>query len=170
MEGRASTWRKDDTRLHIDSFPSSPTGGARLLRVFSNINPGGRARTWRTGEAFETIARQHLSGVSGPVAGTHYLLEALGITKGRRSAYDHFMLGLHDSMKANIAYQSEAAHSVYEFQAGSTWSVFSDQVVHAAMAGQHALELTFLVPVDCMENPALAPLHVLERLLGRTLV
>ena len=39
------TWRKDDTRLHVDSFPATPSGGRRILRVFSNVNPdGGRAR------------------------------------------------------------------------------------------------------------------------------
>jgi hypothetical protein len=44
---RVSSWRKDDTRLHVDSFPASPSGGRRILRVFSNVNPGGRARRWR---------------------------------------------------------------------------------------------------------------------------
>ena len=33
IEGRESSWRKDDTRLHVDAFPSNPTRGARLLRV-----------------------------------------------------------------------------------------------------------------------------------------
>src|SRR5436305_9378961 len=37
--GRAVSWRKDDARLHIDAFPSRPNHGARILRVFSNINP-----------------------------------------------------------------------------------------------------------------------------------
>src|SRR5436189_5693196 len=29
IAGRASSWRKDDTRLHVDSFPATPTGGRR---------------------------------------------------------------------------------------------------------------------------------------------
>ena len=40
IAGRASSWRKDDTRLHIDSFPATPVHGKRILRVFSNVNPG----------------------------------------------------------------------------------------------------------------------------------
>src|SRR5262245_64954965 len=43
IAGRASTWRKDDTRLHVDSFPATPTGGRRILRVFTNVNPNGRS-------------------------------------------------------------------------------------------------------------------------------
>src|SRR5262249_8810889 len=50
IAGRASSWRKDDTRLHIDSFPATPVHGRRILRVFSNVNPDARARSWRIGE------------------------------------------------------------------------------------------------------------------------
>ena len=39
IAGRVTSWRKDDTRLHVDSFPSSPTQGRRILRVFTNIQP-----------------------------------------------------------------------------------------------------------------------------------
>src|SRR5205823_11684152 len=36
IAGRASSWRKDDTRLHIDAFPATPVQGRRILRVFTN--------------------------------------------------------------------------------------------------------------------------------------
>src|SRR4051812_7964491 len=52
VSGRATSWRKDDTRLHVDSFPSQPTQGRRLLRVFADVNPDGRPRRWRIGEPF----------------------------------------------------------------------------------------------------------------------
>src|SRR6202008_838257 len=44
IAGRATSWRKDDTRPHIDSFPATPVQGRRILRVFTNVNPGGRPR------------------------------------------------------------------------------------------------------------------------------
>ena len=47
IAGRHTSWRKDDTRLHIDSFPASPVQGRRILRVFSNVNPKDRVRSWR---------------------------------------------------------------------------------------------------------------------------
>lgn len=167
---RSTSWRKDDTRLHVDSFPSSPVRGNRILRVFSNVNPHGQSRTWRLGESFESVARRYLPSLPGPVWGVSPLLGMLGITKGRRSAYDHFMLQLHDRMKADLDYQSEADQIVCEFHAGSTWIAFTDQVSHAAMRGQYALEQSFYLPVTCMLDPSQAPLRILQRLAGRELI
>lgn len=167
--GRPSSWRKDDTRLHVDSFPSSPTQGQRILRLFSNVNPTGRGRLWRLGEPFEDVARRYVPSIPKPVRGISLVLEALGITKTRRSAYDHYMLYLHDRMKADLPYQSAAKQQQHEFPAGSTWLVYTDQVSHAAMSGQHLLEQTFHLPVDAMLDPLQSPLRILERLLGRRL-
>ena len=113
VEGRTTSWRKDDTRLHVDSFPSSPTQGRRILRLFTNVHPENRPRTWRLGESFEGVARRYLPSLHRPVWGSSALLQALGITKSRRSAYDHFMLQLHDQMKADTAYQAQAAVSAH---------------------------------------------------------
>ncbi len=170
IAGRQTSWRKDDTRLHVDSFPSSPVRGKRILRVFSNINPHGQGRTWRLGESFENVARRYLPSLPPPVWGVSPLLELLGITKGRRSAYDHFMLQLHDRMKLDADYQAAAEQIVFEFHAGSTWMVFTDQVPHAAMQGQYALEQTFYLPDTCMQDASRAPLQILQRLSGRVLV
>ena len=54
--GRAVSWRKDDSRLHVDAFPSRPNHGERILRVFSNVSPD-EDRVWRVGESFEAVAR-----------------------------------------------------------------------------------------------------------------
>lgn len=167
---RPTSWRKDDTRLHIDSFPSSPIQGKRILRVFSNINPHGQSRTWRVGESFENVARRYLPSLPAPVWGVSQMLRLLKITKGRRSAYDHFMLQIHDRMKGDLVYQSEVDHHACEFHAGSTWIAFTDQVSHAAMTGQYVLEQTFHLPVTSMQDPSQAPLRILERLTGRRLV
>jgi hypothetical protein len=167
---RSTSWRKDDTRLHVDSFPSSPVQGKRILRVFSNVNPHGKNRTWRIGESFENVARRYLPASPGPVWGASRLFAMLGIIKGRRSAYDHFMLQMHDRMKADLDYQSQVDQIVFEFHAGSTWIAYTDQVSHAAVAGQHALEQTFYLPVACMQDPSQAPLLILQRLAGRELV
>lgn len=167
---RAASWRKDDTRLHVDSFPSSPVQGKRILRVFSNVNPQGKSRSWRLGEPFENVARRYLPALSRPVWGSSPLLKLTGITKSRRSAYDHFMLQLHDRMKADMDYQSQVDQVAFDFPAGSTWMTFTDQASHAAMVGQHAFEQTFYLPVACMQEPSLSPLRVLERLANRALI
>ncbi|MGR9108650.1 MAG: Kdo hydroxylase family protein [Gammaproteobacteria bacterium] len=168
--GRSTSWRKDDTRLHVDSFPSMPVHGNRILRVFSNINPSGQPRAWRIGEPFERVASRFLPSLAAPAWGSSELLRFLRVTKIRRSPYDHFMLQLHDQMKADFEYQSSANQILFNFPPGSSWIVFTDQVSHAAMAGQYLLEQTFYLPVASMADPAKSPLRILERLTGRKLV
>lgn len=169
IEGRATSWRADDTRLHVDTFPSMPTRGDRILRVFSNVNHEGRPRVWKVGGSFESVARRFQTELRAPVWGAHAALRALRITKRLRSPYDHYMLQLHDRMKADQEYQSGGDQSTCSFPAGSTWMVYTDQVPHAALSGIHQLEQTFYVPVARLANQATAPLRVLETLVGRTL-
>jgi len=170
IAGRKTTWRHDDTRLHIDSFPATPVQGRRILRLFTNVNPDGRPRSWRLGEPFEEVAQRFGDRLRIPLPFSLELLRLTGITKSRRSAYDALMLQLHDLMKADLAYQARAQQMPIDFPAGSTWIGFTDQVSHAAMAGQYQLEQTFLLPVDAMERPEGSPLRVLERLKDRRLV
>ena len=170
IAGRETTWRKDDTRLHVDSFPATPSGGRRILRVFSNVNPDGRARAWRIGDDFDAVARRFAPRLRMPWPGSGRLLALLRVTRTRRSAYDALMLQLHDCMKADEAFQRESPQSRVDLPAGSTWLAFTDQVSHAATAGQYQLEQTFLLPVDAMTEPDRSPLRILERLKGRPLV
>ncbi|HEY7291603.1 MAG TPA: Kdo hydroxylase family protein [Vicinamibacterales bacterium] len=169
IAGRVTSWRKDDTRLHIDSFPATPSGGQRILRLFSNVNPHGRPRSWRVGGEFEPVARRFGSGLKTPWPGKGQLLALLRITKTARSAYDALMLQLHDAMKADEDFQRTTPQEAVDFPAGTTWMAFTDQVGHAAMAGQYQLEQTFLLPVDAMREPDRSPLRVLEKLKGRPL-
>ncbi|CDG84647.1 Kdo hydroxylase family protein [Janthinobacterium agaricidamnosum] len=169
ISGRVTSWRKDDTRLHVDSFPSSPNRGERILRIFSNVNPNGLSRVWKLGAPFEDVAQRFLRSAGKPFPGSATLLQYLGLTKSRRSAYDHYMLQLHDKMKADLAYQAQVPHTVHAFMPGQTWMVYTDQVSHAALSGQHVLEQTWLLPPEAMAEPSHSPLAVLERLLGAKL-
>ena len=170
ISGRETTWRHDDTRLHIDSFPATPVQGRRILRLFTNVNPDSRPRSWRLGEPFEEVAQRFGDELRIPLPFKLELLRLTGITKSRRSAYDALMLQLHDCMKADLAYQAQASQTPIDFPAGSTWIAFTDQVSHAAMAGQYQLEQTFLLPVDAMLRPERSPFRILERLKDRPLV
>lgn len=169
IAGRASSYRKDDTLLHVDAFPATPNQGRRILRVFSNINPAGQTRHWRIGEPFAEVATRFLPLVSKPWPGSATLLKWLKITKSRRTTYDHLMLQIHDRMKADLSYQANAFQQDIHFSPGATWIVQTDHVSHAAIAGQHVLEQTFYLPVTAMVNPALSPLRILEKLTGRVL-
>jgi hypothetical protein len=169
IAGRVTSWRKDDKRLHVDSFPSWPVQGRRILRLFCNVNPDGQPRTWRLGEPFADVAQRFWPRLAPAGWLKPRLLAWFRVTRGERMAYDHYMLELHDAMKSDTAYQQTASQEHIDFPTGSAWACFTDQVSHAAMAGQHQLEQTFTLPVEAMQAPSTAPLAVLERLAGKPL-
>ncbi|MBA3696606.1 MAG: Kdo hydroxylase family protein [Methylotenera sp.] len=164
--GRITSWRKDDSRLHADAFPSRPTHGERILRVFTNVNPYGKPRVWKVGEPFADMARKFLSEVPHYSKMQAKLLHMLGITKSVRGEYDHAMLHLHDLVKADLDYQQHAPQMRSEFPANSTWIVYSDQVLHAVLAGQHMMEQTLHVAPEYLHYPEASPKKTLETLLN----
>jgi len=169
VDTRVMSKRKDDRRLHVDAFPSNPNQGRRILRVFTNVHPQGLERVWEVAEDdFEAYARRWIAKVKPGSGGA--LLEAIGLTKGRRTRYDSVMLQLHDKTKLDDAWQLAEPKARLQFPPGSTWIVFTDSVLHAALSGQHAFEQTFYLPPDAMAEPARAPVRVLERLMGQPLV
>ena len=169
VEDHKLSWRKDDTLLHADAFPSRPNRGERILRVFTNVHPGNAPRVWKVGDLFDDTAREFAPRVKPPLPGSAAVLRALRITKSRRSPYDHLMLGMHDAMKRDAAYQARNSHLVFGFPSGSTWICFSDQTAHAALSGQFMMEQTLHLPLEQQYFPERAPLRVLERLRGRAL-
>jgi len=169
VEQRPQSARHDDRRLHVDAFPTRPMRGRRILRVFSNVAPDGTVRRWNVGEPFGDFAAKFLPRVRRPIPGSASALALFGMTSGRRSAYDRIMLGLHDAGKLDEGYQAEAPRTALLFPPGSTWIVYTDQVLHAALAGRFAFEQTFHLPIEAMARPEQSPLRVLERLTGRAL-
>ncbi len=169
IAGRKSSWRKDDTRLHVDAFPSQPTHGHRILRVFCNVNPAGKPRVWRVGEPFEDVARRFLPGIGRPFPGSARFKRMLGLTKSVQSEYDFVMLKLHDAMKADDSYQGSVGQEPVLFRPGTTWICYADSVSHAALSGQHQFEQTIEIPLGVMKDVNKSPLRILERLRNRAL-
>ena len=174
VEGRAYSVISDDRLLHVDAFPSRPMkDGRRILRFFANIAPhspnGGGARHWEVGEDFTDFVAKFAPRIKPHFPGKSWLYDRLGVTRGRRSAYDEMMLSLHDSAKRDAQYQKTAPHTKLDFPPGSCWLVYTDQVLHAALKGEFALEQTFHFDVAHMGEPDTAPIKVLERITGKAL-
>jgi hypothetical protein len=170
IDGRPTTPQRDDRRLHVDAFPSRPMGGRRILRVFSNVSIEGRDRVWQVGEPFERFAKRFLPRLNE-------MFQERGAAGGApadgppgRTRYDRAMLRLHDLAKGDSGYQETAPRERIEFPPGSTWVVFTDQVLHAVLSGRQALEQTFHIPVATQRHPQTAPIRVLERLAGRSFI
>ncbi|PCI76077.1 3-deoxy-D-manno-oct-2-ulosonic acid (Kdo) hydroxylase [Candidatus Aerophobetes bacterium] len=162
--------KKDDKKLHVDAFPSNPTQGSRILRVFTNINPSNKPRIWKIGEPFSKVALRFMPTISAPLPLASFLLHQMHITKSRRTPYDHYMLRLHDRMKESSEYQESVEAELFAFQPGATWIVFTDQVSHAVLSGQHVLEQTFSVSNEGLAYKATSPCSILEGLVGKKLI
>ena len=174
-EGRDLPWKKRNDLLHTDAFPTRPTHGNLILRFFANINPT-RERVWLTSDPFPALAQKYAldAGLPGiPAAGGagnwKRAAQALGLPVVNRSPYDEFMLGFHDYLKKNGAYQRDCPKYRFHFPPGSAWMVFTDVVPHAVLSGQYAVEQTFIVSKDSLAAPELAPVRILERLSSKRL-
>lgn len=174
-EGRSLPLHKRNDLLHVDSFPTRPTGGARILRVFVNISRS-KPRVWLTGEPFSDLAARFsdllgLQEFAGkrPNSPFRRAAFAMGFGGDLHTRYDRFMLHFHDWLKENSEYQKDANATRLEFPPLSCWMVFTDTVPHAVLSGQHAMEQTFIIPIDAMVEPDVAPIRVLERMSGKPL-
>jgi 3-deoxy-D-manno-octulosonic acid hydroxylase-like protein len=174
--GRRLPLRARNDLCHVDSFPTRPSRGDRLLRVFTNVNPTA-PRVWLCGGTFDDLAgrfavssglldRARRPSLAGRL---RRLGRALGLPVTVRPPYDEFMLSFHHFLKANAAYQEAEPKVRLDFPPGSTWIVFTDMVSHAVLSGQYALEQTFVVARDSLVVPDKAPIAILERLAGARL-
>ncbi len=68
---------------------------------------------------------------------------------------------------ATRRYQKNAPHTSLDFPPGSSWLVYTDQVLHAALKGEFALEQTFHFDVAEMGEPDQAPIRVLGTVDGK---
>jgi hypothetical protein len=143
--------------------------GRRIMRLFSNVNPGHAPRIWNVGEPFAEMAEKILPRVKEPTAVSSWFRAATFQTRGVRSAYDNLMLGLHDGAKLDMDYQRATSKTEIAFPPGTTWLCYTDQVMHAALSGQFVLEQTFHLDIDAMAHPDRAPIRVLEKMTGRAL-
>jgi hypothetical protein len=178
-QNREASVHKRNDLMHVDAFPSRPTRGGRILRVFTNINPQ-RNRVWEVTEPFDAIAKKYaqaagLNELTAQTPGRFIfkslapVFKAVGVKGTDRSAYDRFMLRFHDYLKENNDYQKNYPKERIEFPPNSSWLVYTDTVPHSVLSGQYALEQTFIVPMEAMVAPQHAPIRVLEGMVGRAL-
>ena len=171
-QGRDLSLHKRNDLLHVDAFPSRPTHGGRIMRIFVNINPAA-GRVWKLGQPFHaflpTVAKANrLSPPYRGAAGRALARVAagVGLPVPVRSRYDEFMLYLHDWLKESDDFQKNSGAREVEFPPGCCWMVYTDGVPHAVLSGKYALEQTFIVPRTALVTAEVAPVSVLESTTG----
>ena len=156
--------------LHFDAFPSRPTRGHRILRLYVNINPTDD-RVWATADTFAKVLEKFgpQVGMSGHRGAdwVHRLGQGLlGLFQPNvleRTEYDDFMLRLHHFLKTNDEFQERASRHLWHFKPGTAWLLFSDTISHAELRGQHALEHSFFVAPETLALPEESPPMLLRR-------
>jgi hypothetical protein len=159
--------------IHVDSFPSRPTQGHRILRFFVNVNPT-EPRIWVTSDAFPQLLERYGRKVGLPGAGGLGWSERLKESvvrlfhpgRQRRSVYDSFMLRFHDFLKGSDDFQEHCPKRYWTFAPGAAWMCFTDGVSHAVLRGRYALEHSYFVAPQGLTMPDLSPASVLERACG----
>lgn len=153
--------------LHIDHFPTRPSFGRRILRVYVNIDPAD-SHVWSVSERFPELLARFAAKNRVPartieqwISPTQSMVRLFRGKKASRSAYDAWMLRLHDFLKENQGFQTKAARKVHTFAPGTMWALFADGVAHAQLRGRFALEHSFFVDSSCLLNPEDAPVAVL---------
>src|SRR5262249_31348341 len=89
--------------LHVDAFPSRPTNGYRILRLFVNVNLT-EPRIWVTSDPFGKLLERFAAQVGLPTGQPRnwtsrirrQVLQLLRPGRPQRSVYDAFMLRFHD--------------------------------------------------------------------------
>jgi hypothetical protein len=175
--GRRLSLHSRNDLLHFDNFPSRPSHGDRLLRLFTNINPD-RPRIWITTDHFEALAghfAQRIGLYRKPKTIerlkqlTTRAAASVGLPVVNRPPYDQFMLKFHHAMKEDAEFQTKCHKDRWEFPPGSSWIVFTDGTSHACLSGQYMLEQTFIVRRSILVCPEKAPISILEKLAGHPL-
>jgi hypothetical protein len=132
--------------LHLDAFPSRPTRGYRILRLFVNLNPSDE-RVWVTSETFARLLERFGPKVGLPVGDGSNWARRLG----------QGLLGLFQpGMQERTPYDSP----------GTAWLAFTDALSHAELRGQYALEHSFFVAPQSLALPEEAPAALLQRACG----
>ena len=159
--------------LHIDAFPSRPTQGHRILRLYVNIHPT-EPRVWVTSDTFDKLLARYSARIGLPNMFTEGwawrfgqgLLNVFQPGSSERTIYDRFMLRFHHFLKTNDHFQERSPKRFWHFAPGTAWLAFTDSLSHADLRGRFALEHSFFIDPQSLALPDLAPAALLERACG----
>lgn len=176
-KGRKMRLRARNDLIHVDSFPTRPIFGDRILRTFININPSD-VRVWRTSDTFEKLTETFQNQVkmpgdlnkitADPPSALDSIKKAFGLKANGTSPYDSWMLDFHNFLKENNEFQEKCRKDIWQFPPNSSWIVFTDMVSHSVLSGKFALEQTIIVDKQDLVLPEKAPINILKRVYNRS--
>jgi len=162
--------------LHVDAFPTRPTNGWRILRVFVNINPS-EPRVWVTSDPFARLLEKYGEKAGLPRADMPLLTRIVQTVPRlfresvlRRPEYDHFMHRFHNYLKRNEVFQEKTTKRVWHFPPFSVWMTMTDTCSHSVLRGRFALEHSYFINPATLVLPDESPAALLEKMCGQSLL
>jgi hypothetical protein len=156
--------------LHVDAFPSRPTNGWRILRVFANVNLT-EPRIWITSDPFPKLLERYgaEAGLPGRTSAAwgRRLFGIFRPNRQPRSDYDDFMIRFHNFLKASDEFQERCRKRFWKFPPGSAWMVITDTASHAALRGRFALEHSYFLAPETLALPGESPAALLAQACGQ---
>jgi len=170
---RRLRWKSRNDLLHVDAFPSRPSDGFRILRLFANVNPT-EPRVWATSYPFKELLKSYGTAAGlpdQPLPLSHQfkrsMLRIFNPNRPKRSEYDQFMLRFHDHLKSNEEFQERVSKCVWKFPPGCVWLAMTDTCSHSVLSGRYALEHSYFVAPESLTLPNESPVALLERACGK---
>lgn len=167
---RRLRWKSRNDLLHIDAFPSRPSDGCRILRLFANVNPS-ESRIWATSYPFGELLRRYGAAAGLPDQRLalkeqfkQSMLRIFNPNRVERSEYDKFMLRFHDYLKAHEGLQEREPKCIWKFPPGSVWLAMTDTCSHAVLSGRYALEHSYFIAPETLALPDESPAALLQRM------
>lgn len=159
-----------DDLLHIDAFPTRPSRGDRILRVYVNINET-EPRVCVTSDRFAELLDRfgHQVGLPSPMSKAWIerlgsgLLSFVRPARYLRTTYDQFMVRMHNYLKLNEQFQERCTKRFLNFAPGAAWLFFSDGISHATLRGRCALEHSYFISPDTLALPQESPVALLQQ-------
>ncbi len=150
--------------LHVDAFPTRPTYGWRILRLFVNINPQ-EPRVWATAQPFRQLLAEFSPYLNLKKMAQLPLMPriwgSLLSQFGHRATelgYDTFMRNFHDFLKRNQQFQQSCPKRIWSFEPGSLWLAMTDSCSHSVLRGRYALEHSYFIHPTSQILPEEAPI------------
>ncbi len=130
---------------------------------------------WITSDLFARLLEKYgnMVGLPGRAPSSwlghvgHHLRGLFGRAMLHPSAYDGFMLRLHDFLKTSDEFQEHARKRLWTFPPCSTWLLYTDGCTYAELRGRFALEHSYFVEPRVLACPEQSPVALLERAVMR---
>jgi hypothetical protein len=153
--------------LHVDAFPTRPTGGHRILRLFVNLHAT-EPLVWVTSDSFAELLRRFGPELNRSAGQWTWkvrqgLLRLFDRDDLQRSEYDDFMLRLHHFLKSRDDFQERARKKFHQFAPGTAWLAFTDGFCHAELRGRFILEHSFFIDPQHLALPDQAPVALWKK-------